>query len=158
MDEKLQFREIPNLPRNEEGPVFAEPWQLTAFSIVLALHEKGFFQWREWVNYLSAEIDLGKDYGSSDYNTIYYNQWLAALENLVNDKGLSTFDELIARKEEWRHADEHRGFGEPLVLNGHQHDHDHHHDHGHSHSHGEASAKPLTVDKACRAPAQRLSH
>lgn len=148
MNELEQYLEIPELPRNEEGPMFAEPWQLTAFSIVVNLHERGHFEWREWVNYLSDEIALGKTYGSTDLNTIYYNQWLAALEKFVNDKGLSSFDELVARKEQWRHVDEHRDFGKPLDLNSHP-DH-HHHDH-HHHHHDDAAAA-----HACRPPAQRL--
>lgn len=144
MSDLEQFGQLPDLPRNEEGPMFAEPWQLTAFSIVVNLHERGHFEWREWVNYLSDEIALGKDYGSTDLNTIYYSQWLAALEKFVNDKGLSSFDELVARKEQWRNADEHRDFGKPLELGG-----DHGHGHHHHHHHG-------AEDHACRPAAQRV--
>lgn len=151
MQRASDFDHIPNLPKNENGPLFAEPWQLTAFGIVVALHQNGYFQWREWVNYLSAEIALGKDYGFTDHNTIYYHQWLAALEKLVTDKGLSSFEEMVVRKEQWRLADEHRGFGEPLTLGADTHGgHGHHHHHHHHHDH-EAD------DHACRPPAARLA-
>lgn len=161
MDQTTNIDELPGIPRNEAGPLFAEPWQLTAFGIVLALHRQGYFQWREWVNYLSEEIELGKTYGlePGNHNGIYYHQWLAALEKLVTDKELSSFDELIARKEEWRHADEHRGFGEPLTLHHHHlHDHDHHHGHGHGHGHSHGHRHhDQGPDNVCRPPAARLS-
>jgi len=153
MDQNSNIDQLPGLPRNEGGPLFAEPWQLTAFGIVLALHRNGYFQWREWVNCISAEIELGKTYGldPENHNGIYYHQWLAALEKLVTDKELSSFDELMARKEQWRHADEHRSFGEPLSLHGHHH---HHHAHGHDHHHHDHGHDD---DHACRPPAARLS-
>ena len=31
---------LPGLPRDETGPVFAEPWQAQAFALVVKLHEK----------------------------------------------------------------------------------------------------------------------
>ena len=147
MDQNNEFNQFPGLPRNEGGPLFAEPWQLTAFGIVLALHRSGHFQWREWVNCLSGEIELGSTYGvdPENYNAIYYHQWLTALEKLVTEKKLSNVEELMARKEEWRHADEHRGFGEPLTLHG----DDNHHHHHHGHDHGD--------EHDCRPAARRLS-
>jgi len=143
-----QFEEIPDLPRNEAGPLFAEPWQLTAFGIVYNLYQRGHFRWREWVDCLSAEIAMNKDFGTGDLNTIYYNQWLSALETLVVKKGLSSPDELAVRREEWRRADEHREFGEPLHLHGHAHDHGHDH-HGHDH------AEAVIGEPICRSPARR---
>jgi nitrile hydratase accessory protein len=131
-DSGVQLGQIPNLPRNREGPYFDEPWQLTAFGIVVTLYRKGLFTWPEWVRYLSAEIALGNTFDVEDVNGIYYRQWLAALEKIVIDKNLSTSAELVERKEQWRFADEHRGFGQPLVLGG----ADHHHDHDdHTHDH-----------------------
>lgn len=156
MDTLQNLQDIPALPRNEQGPLFAEPWQLTAFGIVLSLHQNGAFEWREWVNYLSTEITSGKDYGVSDHNSIYYHQWLAALEKLVTDKNLSTFEEMMVRKEQWRHADEHRGFGEPLSLHGHDHDDDHHHHHHQHGDHHHHHAHDHRLEPICRSPAQRV--
>jgi hypothetical protein len=31
------------IPRDVEGPVFAEPWQAQAFALVIALQNKGIF-------------------------------------------------------------------------------------------------------------------
>jgi len=41
------------LPRDEDGPVFAEPWQAQAFALALQLHEQGAFTWTEWAAALS---------------------------------------------------------------------------------------------------------
>ena len=144
MQDQTEFGQIPDLPINQDGPVFDEPWQLTAFGIVVTLHRKGHFAWKEWVDYLSAEVARGNIYDVSDINGIYYRQWLAALEKLVAAKGLTSFEDLVARKEEWRHADEHRAFGQPLVL----HDHDHHH-----HHHAADQDEP----HLCRQPAARFA-
>jgi hypothetical protein len=45
------------LPCDETTPVFAAPWEASAFAMVLALHRTGHFEWREWVELLSQEID-----------------------------------------------------------------------------------------------------
>ena len=38
-------RRVPHLPRDEEGPVFAEPWQAQAFALAVKLSEQGYFTW-----------------------------------------------------------------------------------------------------------------
>jgi nitrile hydratase accessory protein len=149
------LNEIPDLPRDAGGPLFAEPWQLTAFSMVYNLYQRKHFEWREWVDCLSEEIAKNEDYGTEDLNTIYYNQWLSALERFVTVKQLLTTTELAERREAWRHADEHRGFGEPLRLDGHDHDHSHDHDHDHDHAHGHSHGAVLG-EPICRSPARRL--
>jgi hypothetical protein len=32
-----ELTELPDLPRNEDGPVFAEPWQASAFALAVSL-------------------------------------------------------------------------------------------------------------------------
>ena len=39
---------VPGIPRDEDGPVFREPWEAQAFAMALALHERGVFTWNEW--------------------------------------------------------------------------------------------------------------
>jgi nitrile hydratase accessory protein len=160
MHANIEVGHIPNLPKNEGGPLFNEPWQLTAFGVVLAMHKNGVFEWPEWVRFLSTEVASGENYGTDDLNEIYYRQWLAALEKLVTEKNLATSEELAERKDEWRFADEHRGFGEALTL-GHHHDHEHnhghhhhHHDHPHTHNHPTLGA-PIAVDQCKPARARR---
>ena len=47
---------LPSLPRDEEGPVFNEPWEAQAFALAVRLSETGRFSWREWTTALSQEI------------------------------------------------------------------------------------------------------
>lgn len=116
----------PGLPRDRDGPVFAEPWQAQAFALTVKLHEAGHFTWSEWVRYLSREIAAGAPAGASGAETVYYLQWLAALEKLAADKGLASPAALAERKAEWLAAHEATAFGKPVALDAaHRHDHEH---------------------------------
>lgn len=44
------------IPRDAEGPIFAEPWQAQAFALVVELQNKGVFTADEWAQALGAEI------------------------------------------------------------------------------------------------------
>ena len=48
--------ELPSLPRDEDGPVFREPWEAQAFAMTLRLYESEHFTWPEWAECLSQEI------------------------------------------------------------------------------------------------------
>lgn len=126
MIERAALDSTPGLPKDRDGPVFAEPWQAQAFALTVRLHEAGHFTWSEWVNYLSREIAAGTSADAGSPETVYYLQWLAALEALVADKGLASAAALAARKAAWRAAYEATEFGHPVVL-GAGHDHGHHH-------------------------------
>ena len=39
---------VPSIPRDNDGPVFREPWEAQAFAMALALHGRGLFTWNEW--------------------------------------------------------------------------------------------------------------
>ncbi|MGD9536433.1 MAG: nitrile hydratase accessory protein [Alphaproteobacteria bacterium] len=118
--------ETPGLPRDRDGPLFAEPWQAQAFALTVKLHEAGHFTWPEWVAYLSREVAAGAPAGASGAETVYYLQWLAALEKLASDKGLTSPAALAARKAEWLAAHGATAFGEPVTLEAaHRHDHEH---------------------------------
>jgi nitrile hydratase accessory protein len=77
----------PTLP--PEGPTFAAPWQAQAFALVLELAESGVFTWPEWVRAFAAEPGPDAD---------YWRRWVAAAEKLVVAKGLTSFDQLAARR------------------------------------------------------------
>jgi nitrile hydratase accessory protein len=116
MAETLPIDRFPELPRDEQGPVFSEPWQAEAFAMTVKLHTDGHFEWSEWVKYISTEIANGAPSDENDHNTIYYRQWLSALERLVADKGLSSPPELLHRKDAWRRAYENTPHGEAVEL------------------------------------------
>ncbi len=108
---------LPELPWDaEDGPVFREPWEATAFAMAVRLSEAGKFTWTEWVDCLSAEIAAAKQRGDPDLGDRYYEHWLAALERLVVDKGLGTESELAALKHDWTEATVHTPHGQPIEL------------------------------------------
>src|SRR5437016_1501019 len=57
---------LPSLPRDEGGPVFAEPWQAQAFAMAVRLSDQGHFTWKEWATALAAELKAAADRGQPD--------------------------------------------------------------------------------------------
>lgn len=110
------LKRTPHLPHDKGGPVFAAPWEAKAFAMALDLHKRGQFEWSEWCDTLGAEIKEAQAGGDPDLGDTYYLHWLSALEKLVAAKNIVGADALQAAKEDWRAADEHRGFGEAPVL------------------------------------------
>src|SRR2546426_8649639 len=108
--------DLPRLPRDAEGPVFAEPWQAQAFALAVKLSEQGYFTWKEWAAALAAELKSAAERGEPDDGSHYYDHWLAALERLVTSKGLSDPAALLARKEAWADAYRHTPHGKPVEL------------------------------------------
>jgi nitrile hydratase accessory protein len=107
---------IPALPRDEDGPVFAEPWEAQAFALAVRLSAQGRFTWKEWAAALAEELKAAAERGEPEDGTRYYRHWLAALERLVMAKGLSDSAELLARKEAWADAYRHTPHGKPVEL------------------------------------------
>jgi nitrile hydratase accessory protein len=107
---------LPSLPRDKDGPVFAEPWQAQAFALAVRLSTQGYFTWKEWAAALAEELQSASDRDKPDDGSRYYEQWLSALERLVAAKGLADFPALQARKEEWADAYRHTPHGQPVVL------------------------------------------
>jgi nitrile hydratase accessory protein len=107
---------LPSLPRDEGGPVFAEPWQAQAFALAVRLSAQGHFTWKEWAAALADELKAAADRGEPDDGSRYYEHWLAALERLVTSKNLSNPAEMDARKEAWADAYRHTPHGKPVEL------------------------------------------
>ncbi|HKO08891.1 MAG TPA: nitrile hydratase accessory protein [Alphaproteobacteria bacterium] len=107
---------LPALPRDEAGPVFAEPWQAQAFALAVKLSEAGHFTWKEWADTLGAELKRAEYLGEPDDGRQYYRHWLAALERLATEKGLADRASLSARKEAWAEAYRSTPHGKPVAL------------------------------------------
>ena len=107
---------LPPLPRDEGGPLFAEPWEAQAFALAVKLSEQGYFTWKEWASALADEIKAAAGRGETDDGSRYYHYWLAALERLVTEKGLTDSPALLARKEAWADAYRHTPHGKPVEL------------------------------------------
>lgn len=111
-----RLSELPRLPRDEGGPVFAEPWQAQSFALAVRLSEQGYFTWKEWAATLAEELKAAADRGEPDDGSRYYEHWLAALERLVTSKRLANSVELLQRKEDWADAYRHTPHGRPVEL------------------------------------------
>lgn len=111
-----QLDSLLRLPRDEGGPVFAEPWQAQAFALAIKLSELGHFTWNEWAATLAEELKADAGRGEPDDGSRYYHCWLAALERLVVAKELTDPATLFARKEAWADAYRHAPHGMPVRL------------------------------------------
>ncbi len=104
---------LPAIPRDREGPVFAEPWHAQAFAMTVALNERGLIDWSVWADTLASEI---RDGGHGEGEDGYYLAWLAALERLLDETGMVPADERRGREDAWDRAARATPHGEPIVL------------------------------------------
>lgn len=100
--------DLPLLPRDEDGPVFAEPWQAQAFAVVVELIESGELSSEEWADALGATLQEAEARGEYDTGLRYYDHWLAALERIAVDKDFVAWQELASEKQEIEDNDHHR--------------------------------------------------
>ena len=107
---------VPGIPRGPEGPVFREPWEAEAFAMAVALHERGLFAWSEWTAMLADEIKRAQARGDPDTGETYYRHWLAALERIVAQKGMTDAPTLMRYRDAWDHAADRTPHGMPIEL------------------------------------------
>ena len=105
----MKLADSDRLPKDADGPVFAEPWEAQAFAMAVKLNEAGVFTWGEWAETLGAEL-------KAQPQRPYYESWLAALERLVEAKGVLTAPERLARVDAWDRAAKATPHGQPIVL------------------------------------------
>ena len=97
--ETARLDALPRLPREKDGPVFAEPWQAQAFALAVKLSEEGHFTWGEWVDCLSREVARATAAEASGAPAkTCYEQWLDAAETLVVAKGGTSRPQLQAKR------------------------------------------------------------
>jgi nitrile hydratase accessory protein len=112
----VAIHDLPALPRDEEGPVFNEPWEAHAFALAVRLSEAGCFTCSEWAAALSHAIQVAQEGGDPDLGHSYYHHWLNALERLCAEKELVSGTAMHRRKEQWRRAYLHTPHGQPIEL------------------------------------------
>lgn len=110
-------------PVDDDGPVFQAPWEAHAFAMVLALHERGVFNWTEWAATLHTVIATAVEDGDSGAGCTYYQYWLAALEKILLTKEFTSKAELDTRKALWHDAFLHTPHGQAVELRAHAHEH-----------------------------------
>jgi nitrile hydratase accessory protein len=106
----------PGMPRDDDGPVFREPWEAQAFAMTLALQEGGLFTKEEWSAALGVEIKRAQAAGDPDTGETYYRHWLAALERLIAEKGVANAETLHRYYDAWDHAADRTPHGQPVEL------------------------------------------
>lgn len=105
----MNLSDSPRLPRDDQGPVFREPWEAQAFAMAVKLNETGLFTWSEWTGTIGAELRKLPE-------RPYYESWLAALETLAERKGLMSRAEREARISAWDRAARATPHGHPIEL------------------------------------------
>ena len=107
---------VKSIPRDDDGPVFREPWEAQAFAIALSLHERGLFTWNEWAATLADEIKRAQAAGDPDTGETYYRHWLATLERLIAAKGVASLETQHRYRDAWDHAADRTPHGSPIEL------------------------------------------
>lgn len=107
---------MPGIPRGPEGPLFREPWEAQAFAMAVALQERGLFSWSEWTAVLGEEIKRAQAMGDPDTGETYYRHWLAAIERIVAEKGITDTTALVHYRDAWDHAADRTPHGTPIEL------------------------------------------
>ena len=107
---------VPSIPCDAEGPVFREPWEAQAFAMTLHLYDRGLFAWPEWAQTLGDEIKRAQAAGDPDTGETYYRHWLAALERIVAEKGVTDARTLARLYDAWDHAADRTPHGTPIEL------------------------------------------
>ena len=113
---EIATREVASIPRHDNSPVFREPWEANAFAMAVTLHRRGVFTWKEWVAVLGEEIKRAQAAGDPDTGETYYRHWLATLERLVAEKGVTSTEMLHRYRDAWDHAADRTPHGKPIEL------------------------------------------
>ena len=88
------------IPRRSGDVAFDHAWEIRAFSMTVALHEKLGFPWSEFQQELIAAVRRWEAEQTDLEEWSYYERWLAALEELARTKGWLSPTELEARTEQ----------------------------------------------------------
>ena len=107
---------VHSIPRNKEGPVFNAPWEAEAFALAVSLNERGVFSWAEWAQMLGDEIKKAQAAGDPDTGETYYHHWLATLERVLTEKGVTDPKQLARTRDAWEHACARTPHGAPIEL------------------------------------------
>ena len=107
---------VPSIPCDAEGPVFREPWEAQAFAHDACTLRPRPVRWPEWAAILSDEIKKAQAAGDPDTGETYYRHWLAALERIVAEKGVTDARTLSRYYHAWDHAADRTPHGKPIEL------------------------------------------
>ncbi|WP_266081985.1 nitrile hydratase accessory protein [Haladaptatus caseinilyticus] len=90
----------------DEAPTFDAPWQARAFALAVALTDElgdETLTWEEFQTRLIEEVNADRENGEP--NTVYYRQWLTALERSLVERGILDYGDLAARVAAFENGD-----------------------------------------------------
>lgn len=94
----LLDRDGPAAPPRRNGELlFQAPWESRLFGVTISLFRAGLFEWDEFRRLLIDEIERWEKQTHADGEWSYYERWQAALETLLQAKGLCAITDLNAR-------------------------------------------------------------
>lgn len=88
-------------PRRNGELVFQEPWEGRAFGLAVALRDLDLFQWEAFRRKLIAAVAVADRAPEGESRPGYYENWLAALQNLLVESGLISTSEVDHRAQEF---------------------------------------------------------
>ena len=107
---------VPGVPRDEDGPVFREPWEARPLRWRWRCTSAACSPGRNGRQTLGAQIKRAQAAGDPDTGETYYRHWLATLERLVAAKGVATSETLHRYRDAWDHAADRTPHGAPIEL------------------------------------------
>ena len=114
--QQAALQEIDSIPRNQEEPVFREPWEAEVFAMAIRLHQRGLFSWNEWSIALGQTIKQAQELGDADHGDTYYTHWLVTLERMVMDKKIGDQNNLNQLYAAWNEAAQSTPHGKPIEI------------------------------------------
>lgn len=91
---------------------FAAPWEAQVFAMVVSLQESGLFTWSEWAERLGREIRPA----DAPERAADYGEWLATLEKILAERGVTAAERVAARTAAFLRAAEATPHGQPIRL------------------------------------------
>lgn len=91
---------------------FAAPWEAQVFALVVSLQEAGLFTWTEWADCLGREIRPT----DGPERAADYAAWLATLETILSERGVTASDSVSARTAAFLRAAAATPHGQPIRL------------------------------------------
>lgn len=88
-------------PRRNGELVFQEPWEGRAFGLAVAMRDQGLVPWEAFRQRLIGAIAEADRHPTGEDRPGYYENWLAALERLLMDRGLVTAAEIENRAQQF---------------------------------------------------------
>jgi nitrile hydratase accessory protein len=106
------------MPDDLERRAFDAPWHAQAFALAVHLSAQGRFSWAEWGAAFARHRAESAGRGRADDtdNDRYFLDWLAALEQLLIERDVTSTSELLALKQRWVDAYAHTPHGMPVRL------------------------------------------